>query len=107
MLREAGRLGIMVWSEIPVYWTILWENSATLENAQNQLREMITRDKNRAAVIVWSMANETPLSNARLSFLKNLIEHARSLDHSRLISAAMERHYLDHTPETPQIIDGP
>src|SRR5256886_3373819 len=95
MLREADRLGIMVWSEIPVYWTILWENSATLENAQNQLREMITRDKNRAAVVVWSMANETPLSNARLSFLRKMIEHARSLDNSRLISAAMERHYLN------------
>jgi len=105
MLREADRLGIMVWSEIPVYWTILWENPATLENAQNQLREMITRDKNRAAVIIWSMANETPLSNARLSFLRKLIEHARSLDNSRLISAAMERHYLNDT--TTQMIDDP
>ncbi len=104
MVREADRLGIMVWSEIPVYWTILWENAATLENARNQLREMITRDKNRAAVIVWSMANETPLSDARLSFLKKLIEHARSLDSSRLISAAMERHYVD---EKTQMIDDP
>src|SRR5712664_4239246 len=95
MLREADRLGIMVWSEIPVYWTILWENPATLENARNQLSEMIARDKNRASVIVWSMANETPLSEARLSFLRKLIEHARSLDQGRLISAAMERHYLD------------
>ena len=104
MIREADRLGIMVWSEIPVYWTILWENPATLENAQNQLREMITRDKNRAAVIVWSMANETPLGDARLLFLKKLIEQARSLDSSRLISAAMERHYLD---EKTQMIDDP
>jgi len=38
MIREADRLGIMVWSEIPVYWTILWENTSTLENARNQLR---------------------------------------------------------------------
>jgi beta-glucuronidase len=104
MLREADRLGIMVWSEIPVYWTILWENPATLENARNQLSEMITRDKNRAAVIVWSMANETPLGDARLSFLRKLIEHARSLDTSRLISAAMERHYVD---EKTQMIDDP
>src|SRR6476660_2195647 len=80
MIREADRMGIMVWSEIPVYWTILWENPATLENARNQLSEMIARDKNRAAVVIWSVANETPLSDARLSFLKNLIDHARSLD---------------------------
>ncbi len=104
MVKEADRLGIMVWSEIPVYWTILWENSATLDNARNQLSEMITRDKNRAAVIVWSMANETPLGDARLSFLRKLIEHARSLDPSRLISAAMERHYVD---EKTQMIDDP
>lgn len=105
MVREADRLGIMVWSEIPVYWTILWENPATLENARNQLSEMIARDKNRAAVVIWSMANETPIGDARLSFLKTLIEHARSLDPSRLISAAMERHYLNGT--TTQMIDDP
>jgi beta-glucuronidase len=105
MIREADRMGIMVWSEIPVYWTILWENSATLQNAQNQLSEMIARDKNRAAIIIWSMANETPVGDARLSFLRKLIEHARSLDSTRLISAAMERHYLDGT--TTQMIDDP
>jgi beta-glucuronidase len=97
MVREADRLGIMVWSEIPVYWTILWENPATLAHAQNQLREMIARDKNRAAIIIWSMANETPIGDARLSFLKSLIEQARSLDSTRLISAAMERHYIGDT----------
>jgi beta-glucuronidase len=103
-IREADRMGILVWSEIPVYWTILWENPATLENARNQLSEMIARDKNRAAVVIWSVANETPLSDARLSFLKNLITHARSLDSTRLISAAMERHYID---ATTQMIDDP
>ena len=104
MIREADRLGIMVWSEIPVYWTILWENPATLENARNQLSEMIGRDKNRAAVVIWSVANETPLGDARLAFLKNLISHARSLDSTRLMSAAMERHYTD---ATTQMIDDP
>jgi len=97
-------MGIMVWSEIPVYWTILWENPATLENARNQLTDMIGRDKNRAAVVIWSVANETPLSDARLSFLRKLIEHARSLDPTRLMSAAMERHYTD---AKTQMIDDP
>jgi beta-glucuronidase len=104
MVREADRMGIMVWSEIPVYWTILWENPATYENARNQLSEMIARDKNRASVVIWSMANETPLSDARLAFLKNLVSHARSLDATRLLSAAMERHYID---ATTQMIDDP
>jgi beta-glucuronidase len=104
MVREADRMGIMVWSEIPVYWTIQWENPETLKNARNQLQEMITRDKNRAAVVIWSVANETPLSDARLTFLKDLIAHARHLDSTRLLSAAMERHYLN---PTTQMIDDP
>jgi len=104
MVREADRMGIMVWSEIPVYWTILWDNPATLENARNQLSEMIARDKNRAAVVIWSMANETPLGEARLSFLRTLVGFARSLDSTRLISAAMERHYVG---ATTQVIDDP
>ena len=90
MVRTAEKMGIMVWSEIPVYWTILWDNKPTLENAENQLIEMITRDKNRAAVIIWSMANETPKGEARLNFLKRLISKARVLDNTRLISAATE-----------------
>jgi beta-glucuronidase len=104
IVREADRMGIMVWSEIPVYWTILWENPETFENARNQLSEMIARDKNRASVVIWSVANETPLSEARLTFLKNLVSHARSLDSTRLLSAAMERHYTD---ATTQMIDDP
>ncbi len=104
MVREADRMGILVWSEIPVYWTIQWENPETLKNARNQLQEMIARDKNRAAVVIWSVANETPLSNARLIFLKNLIAVARHEDPTRLLSAAMERHYLN---PTTQMIDDP
>jgi beta-glucuronidase len=104
MIREADRMGILVWSEIPVYWTIQWENAATFENARNQLSEMIARDKNRAAVVIWSVANETPLSDARLTFLKNLVAHARSLDATRLMSAAMERHYIN---DATQMIDDP
>jgi beta-glucuronidase len=103
-IREADRMGILLWAEIPVYWTILWDNPATLENARNQLGEMIARDKNRAAVVIWSVANETPLSDARLSFLKNLVSHARTLDPGRLVSAAMERHYIN---PTTQMIDDP
>lgn len=92
MPRLADKLGILLWEEVPVYWTIQWENEATYNNAKNQLTELITRDKNRAAVIIWSMANETPVSEPRNKFLKNMVETARGLDNTRLISAAMEVH---------------
>jgi beta-glucuronidase len=90
MVREAERMGILVWSEIPVYWTIAWKNPKTYENAQSQLRDMISRDHNRANVIIWSIANETPHSPERDTFLGNLAQYARSLDNTRLISMAME-----------------
>lgn len=93
MARLADERGILLWEEVPVYWTIQWGNPQTLANAQNQIREMITRDKNRASVIIWSMANETPVSDARNTFLRQLVETARALDDTRLISAAMEVHY--------------
>lgn len=91
MVREAERQGLLVWSEIPVYWTIHWEDTATYANAERQLSDMITRDKNRCNVIIWSIANETPHSDARLKFLSSLASKARSLDDVRLIGAAMEK----------------
>ena len=90
MVREAEKMGILVWSEIPVYWTIAWKNPKTYENAQNQLRDMIARDHNRANIIIWSIANETPHSPERDTFLGNLAKYARTLDNTRLISMAME-----------------
>ncbi|WP_019669209.1 glycoside hydrolase family 2 [Eudoraea adriatica] len=95
MVRAADSMGILLWEENPVYWTIKWENPGTYENAQNQLTEVIQRDKNRASVIIWSMANETPVSEPRLKFLKKLKEHTRSLDPTRLISAALEQNAVD------------
>ena len=90
MVKEAEKMGLMVWSEIPVYWTVLFDNQDTYANAQNQLEEMISRDKNRGNVILWSIANETPHSDARLEFLGNLAKRARELDYSRLITAALD-----------------
>lgn len=90
MIREAERMGIMVWSEIPCYWTIAWKNPQTYANAQQQVTDMILRDHNRANIIIWSIANETPHSPERDQFLGRLAQYARSLDSTRLISMAME-----------------
>lgn len=92
MIKLADEMGIMVWEENPVYWTIDWKNESTYQNAKNQLKELIERDKNRASVIIWSMANETPTSEARNIFLNNLASFAKDADSTRLISAALEQH---------------
>jgi beta-glucuronidase len=104
MVRLADRLGLLVWEEIPVYWATAWENPATLENAKQQLSDVIARDHNRAAVVLWSVANETPLDPARLVFLKALVAQARDLDHTRLITAALN-HFDRPAPNTIALTD--
>ena len=104
MVRVAEELGLLVWSEVPVYWTIQWENPATYANAERQISEMVQRDKNRAAVILWSVSNETPIDDARNRFLRRLIAKVRELDPTRLLTAALERHYSD---DRTQVVDDP
>ena len=104
MLRMADRMGVMVWSEVPVYWGIDWENTATLQNAKTQLTENITRDRNRASVVIWSVGNETPLSEPRTKFLRELVQTARTLDPTRLISAALQ---VQHHEGTTRVLDDP
>jgi beta-glucuronidase len=106
MARLADEMGILVWEEIPVYWTIQWTNEATLANAKKQLDDLISRDQNRASVIVWSVANETPIGAARTKFLKALVDEARARDGSRLVSAAMEFH-ADANDSNHKIVDDP
>ncbi len=89
IIRLADKMGLMVWEEIPVYWTIDFANLETYKNAENQITTTIKRDQNSACVIIWSVANETPVSDQRNAFLNNLISTAKTLDSTRLISAAL------------------
>jgi beta-glucuronidase len=88
-IRLADRMGLLVWSEIPVYWDIDWTNPQTLANARSQLQEMIARDHNRAAIILWSLSNETPVKPERLTFLRELSEDTRRTDPTRLVTSAL------------------
>ncbi|HEX3469724.1 MAG TPA: glycoside hydrolase family 2 TIM barrel-domain containing protein [Silvibacterium sp.] len=89
MTRLADKMGILVWSEIPVYWSIDWASAHTLEVAKQQLHEMIRRDHNKASVILWSMSNETPITDERTAFIRKLVAQARQEDPTRLITSAM------------------
>jgi beta-glucuronidase len=89
MLREADRRGIVVWGEIPVYWSIAFDSAETLGRARTQLSEMIERDRNRASVLLWSIGNETPHGEERDLFMAALAEHVRAEDPSRLVTAAL------------------
>jgi beta-glucuronidase len=78
-----------VWSENPVYWALQFDNPKVLAKAEQQLDEEIGASRNHAAIILWSMANETPNNEARTKFIETLAARARSLDSSRLITAAL------------------
>ncbi|MFP1132764.1 glycoside hydrolase family 2 protein [Asticcacaulis sp. W401b] len=88
-LRLADEMGLLVWSEIPVYWTVDWENPAVLQKALRMQAETVFRDRNRASVILWSVGNETPVSAARTQFHAAMADNVRALDPTRLISAAL------------------
>ncbi|MGZ4788293.1 MAG: glycoside hydrolase family 2 protein [Terriglobales bacterium] len=104
MVRMAERMGLMVWSEVPVYWTIDWENPSTLANAEQQMTESITRDRNRAAIVIWSVGNETPILPARNTFMHQMVETVRKLDNTRLVSAALQVHRVEGST---RILDDP
>ncbi len=87
--RLADEMGLLVWSEVPVYWRVAWSNADTLTTARRMIAENIRRDRNRAAIVLWSVANETPISDARNAFLRTLIGDVRALDDSRLVTAAL------------------
>ncbi|MGB5229575.1 MAG: glycoside hydrolase family 2 TIM barrel-domain containing protein, partial [Eudoraea sp.] len=97
MLRLADEMGLLVWSEVPVYWTISWENKETYKNAENQLSVSIERDKNRASIIIWSVGNETPVTEARNVFMGKLVDKVRSMDDTRLVAAALEVEFDGYT----------
>jgi beta-glucuronidase len=93
MTRLADRMGLLVWSEVPVYQgykgDVDFADPRTLAVARQMLTENYERDKNRASIIIWSIANETPISPERNAFLEALARHTRALDPTRLVSAAI------------------
>jgi beta-glucuronidase len=89
MVRAADELGLLVWSEIPVYWRVAFDDPVALEKARRMLAEMILRDRNRASVALWSVGNETPEGEARNAFMAQLATDVRALDPTRLVTAAL------------------
>ena len=89
MTRATDRLGLMVWSEIPVYWAEQFNEPTVLVKAEQQLSEEIRRDRNKASIVLWSVANETPNTSERTVFLKTLASKVRVLDPTRLVTAAL------------------
>ena len=66
---------------------------ATLEHHLEVMSELVSRDKNRAAVIMWSLANEPDTRDADSeSYFKNVAEWTRSLDPTRPVMFVTDSH---------------
>lgn len=90
--RLCDELGLLAWAEIPVYWEdVAYDSARTLGLARSMTAEMVLRDRNRASVIFWSVANETPITEPRTAFLRTLIGDVRRLDSTRLVTAALNK----------------
>jgi len=73
-------------------------DAAIMQNALEQLREMIARDRNHPSVVVWGLCNEIGGQNPpAYQFAKHMLEEAKRLDPNRLCSYASNS--LNETPE--------
>ena len=100
MERAADRDGIMVWSEIPNWQRISFDKPEVYAKDVAMLREMIRRDRNKASVILWSVSNETGNYPVRTKFLTGLVDEARRLDSTRLITSALNSAHIEGTAAT-------
>jgi len=103
MTRAADKLGILVWSEVPVYWAEHFDDPTVFAKSQQQLHENIRRDRDKASVILWSIANETPNTPARTDFLTRSANFVHQQDPTRLVTAAL----LVRGEGNTKIIDDP
>lgn len=105
IVRAAERMGIMIWEEIPIWQGIDFANPEIFKKAEKMLRDMIYRDKNRAAVIIWSIANETKPSDYRDKVLTGLVDLCHELDGTRLVGAAFDNPRYDKDTSTFRLED--
>ncbi|MEY4376727.1 MAG: hypothetical protein RJB26_1277, partial [Pseudomonadota bacterium] len=70
----ADRYGLIVWDEIPLVsaWTLRGAATPTpglIENARQQLQELIAQNRNHASVVSWGLANEVDFGNSLPGFV--------------------------------------
>ena len=98
LLDAADEIGLLMFEEIPVYWEIDYANADVYKKAESMVEDMIARDFNHPSVMHWSVANEIPVERPECDrFVRRLMEHARSLDPTRMVSYVSCRFLIDKT----------
>lgn len=93
LMDQADAQGIVIIDECPAVGLQYFEDKL-LKQHLNTITEMINRDKNRPSVVMWSLANEpNSASKDAEPYFKKVFDHARSLDSTRPLSAALNTGY--------------
>ncbi|XP_055265931.1 beta-glucuronidase isoform X2 [Moschus berezovskii] len=96
VLQLCDRYGIVVIDESPGVGIVLAESfsNVSLQHHLQVMEEMIRRDKNHPAVVMWSVANE-PASSLKPAgyYFKTLIAHTKALDPSRPVTFVTNTKY--------------
>ncbi len=83
----ADKYGLFLWEEIPVCNDLMFSKQSVYKNAENQLKELINRDYNRASVMTWFIGHASKDTDERLLFMTNLAMKVQELDKTRYIAA--------------------
>uniref|UniRef100_A0A3Q1NKM6 Glycoside hydrolase family 2 catalytic domain-containing protein n=1 Tax=Bos taurus TaxID=9913 RepID=A0A3Q1NKM6_BOVIN len=96
VLQPCDRYGVVVIDESPGVGIVLAESfsNVSLQHHLEVMEEMIRRDKNHPAVVMWSLANE-PASFLKPAgyYFKTLIAHTKTLDPSRPVTFVTNTNY--------------
>jgi beta-glucuronidase len=84
MIKVAEEMGLMVWSELPVYQHIKFDAEGMQEKIELMMREMVRRDRNSPAVVIWCVSNETyDFTTGRNAAHKRMADLINELDNTR------------------------
>ncbi|CAL8111717.1 unnamed protein product [Orchesella dallaii] len=105
LMDVADQLGIVIIDECPAVSLTLF-GPGLLETHKNELTRLIKRDKNRASVVMWSVANEPRTEDPNSeNYFREIFQHTRSLDASRPITIVLDSNYAtDHAAQFTDIL---
>ncbi|XP_023511311.1 beta-glucuronidase isoform X1 [Equus caballus] len=96
VMQLCDRYGIVVIDESPGVGIVLTQSysNVSLQHHLEVMEELVRRDKNHPAVVMWSVANE-PASYLKPAgyYFKTLIAHTKDLDPSRPVTFVTNSNY--------------
>ncbi len=92
-------MGFLVWAEIPAWQTstkLLADPSVWVKYLEPQLTDMVMQYRSHPSIIIWSVGNEFDSNNKEaLQYVRKSVKYVRSLDTTRLITYASDKHRKD------------